>query len=63
MAKMGGMCGRLACMAGVMRGRGEGMHGRRIGHYSGQYASFWNAFLVAIKIDENIMCNCANRSQ
>ena len=32
------------CMAGGMHG-GEGRHGRRDGHCSGRYASYWNAFL------------------
>ena len=32
------------CKAGGVRGRG-GVHGRRDGHCSGQYASYWNAFL------------------
>ena len=58
MAGAGGMCGRGMCMAEVgMCGRGHawqrGMHGRglcmaggrRDGHYSGRYASYWNAFL------------------
>ena len=39
----GSMCGRGACMAGGVHG-GGGMCGRRNGHYSGQYASYWNAF-------------------
>ena len=30
-----------ACMAGV-----GGVHGRRDGHCSGRYASYWNAFLL-----------------
>ena len=30
-----------ACMAG-----GGGVHGRRDGHCSGRYASYWNAFLL-----------------
>ena len=35
---LGGMCDRGPCMAG-------GMGGRRDGHCSGRYASYWNAFL------------------
>ena len=34
-----------ACMAGGVRGKGA-VHGRRDGHCSGQYASYWNAFLL-----------------
>ena len=35
-----------ACMAnGVCVVRG-GMHGRRDGHFSGWYASYWNALLL-----------------
>ena len=33
-----------ACMARGVRGKGA-VHGRRDGHCSGQYASYWNAFL------------------
>ena len=48
-----GMHGRGACMA---RGRAwqggvawlGGMRGRRYGHCSGRYASYWNAFLLSI---------------
>ena len=41
----GGMCGRVASMA--RRGGGEGLlRGRRDGHCSGRYASYWNAFLL-----------------
>ena len=32
-----------ACKAG-------GVHGRRDGHYSGRYASYWNAFLFFISL-------------
>ena len=44
-----GMCG-----GGGIHGRGHawqgacmvgGVHGRRDGHFSGRYASYWNAFL------------------
>ena len=47
---VGGMCGREVCMAGGMHGKGDvcgkgAMCGRRDGHYSRQYASYWNAFL------------------
>ena len=36
----GGVHGRGVCMAG-----GGGFRGRRDSHCSGQYASYWNAFL------------------
>ena len=40
----GGVCGGGgACIASGMHGRG---HGRRDGHCSGWYASYWNAFLL-----------------
>ena len=45
---VGGMHGEGACVVGSMHGRGlcgMGVHGRRDGHCSGQYASYWNAFL------------------
>ena len=45
----GGVCMVGACMAGSMHG-GEGMHGRRNGHWSGHYASYWNAFLFYIPL-------------
>ena len=50
----GGMCAgghvwQGVCMAGGMDGRG-GLHGRRDGQCSGQYASYWNAFLYLKKI-------------
>ena len=38
----GGMHGKGACMAG------GGMRGRRDGHCSGRYASYWNAFLFQL---------------
>ena len=44
----GGVHGRGACMAGVaggVHGRGD-MRGRRDCHCRGQYASYWNAFLL-----------------
>ena len=57
MCVAGCMCGQGACMAGGMHGAGwgrhgrvvcmGGMHGRRDGHYSGRYASYWSAFLFA----------------
>ena len=34
-----------ACITGGMHGRGH-MHGRRNGHCSGQYTSYWNAFFL-----------------
>ena len=46
---VGGMRGRGACMAGghVWQGDvcGRGVYGRRDGHCSGRYISYWNAFL------------------
>ena len=50
----GGMHGGGACMAGEHTWQGAcvmgvhgggGVHGRRDGHCSGRYASYWNAFL------------------
>ena len=38
MCGIGGGCGRGACIA-------RGVRGRRDGHCSGRYASYWNAFL------------------
>ena len=40
----GGMCGRGACVAGGMHS--EGYACRRDGHWSGQYTSYINAFLL-----------------
>ena len=40
---------RRVCGAGV-HGGGGGMCGRRNGYCSGQYASYWNAFLLSLKI-------------
>ena len=37
-----------ACMAGGVHGRG--MRGRRDGHCSGRYASYWNAFLFTMHL-------------
>ena len=38
-----------ACVAkGGMRGKGGGVRGRRDGHCSGRYASYWNAFFFFI---------------
>ena len=43
-----------SCMAGGMHGGGGGVHGkgcvhgRKEGHYSGWYASYWNAFLFKL---------------
>ena len=68
----GGMHGRGGCMAGVHGGgcvaRGRalrggacvawGMLGRRDGHCSGQYASYWNAFLSKILISSvKVVCS------
>ena len=59
-----GMRGRGVCMVGVcMHGwgacvvgrhvwQGVAMHGRRDGHCSGRYASYWNAFLFCIPLKE-----------
>ena len=48
----GGMCGRGACMVGEHVWQGAcvagGMHGRRDGHCSGRYASYWNAFSFSL---------------
>ena len=50
----GAMCGRGACMAGgayVVRGGGmcdRGQACRRDGHWSGWYASYWDAFLLRL---------------
>ena len=45
-AKQGGVHGRGACMKGGMHGSGGGgVCGRKDGHCSGRYASYWNAFL------------------
>ena len=38
----GGMCGK-GCMVGEV---GGGVRGRRDGHCSGRYASYWNSFLL-----------------
>ena len=56
----GGMHGRGACMVGGhvwqggMHGRGHAwcghVYGRRDGHCSRQYASYWNAFLFDIQL-------------
>ena len=40
----GGMYNRGSCVAG------GGMHGRRNGHCSRWYASYWHAFLYAINL-------------
>ena len=49
----GGACVVGGCVARGMCGsgrvwRGGGVRGRRDGHCSGQYASYWNAFLLGI---------------
>ena len=36
------------CVAGGHAWLGGGMHGRRDGHCSGWYASYWNAFLLNV---------------
>ena len=45
---VGGMYGKTWGMCGVggMCGGGGDTCGRRDGHYSGRYASYWNAFLL-----------------
>ena len=45
-AWQGGVYGRWACMVGGVHGKGGGVRGRRDGHCSGRYASYWNAFLL-----------------
>ena len=51
----GGVHAIGVCVAGGMHGGGcafqEGMHGRRDGHCSGRYASYWNAFLYYLNAD------------
>ena len=43
----GGVRGRAMCVAGGMHGGGGGVHGRgHACHCSGQYTSYWNAFLL-----------------
>ena len=44
---VGGGCVVGMCMVGGVHDRG-GVHGRRDGHCSGRYASYWNAFLFDI---------------
>ena len=44
--KEGGCPFRLACLARKACMAGGGVHGRRDGHCSGRYASYWNAFLL-----------------
>ena len=43
----GDMCGRRACMAEGVHGKG-GLCGRRDSRCSGRYASYWNAFLFKL---------------
>ena len=42
---VGGHVWQGVCVVGSVCGRG-GMRGRRDGHCSGRYASYWNAFLL-----------------
>ena len=42
----GGHAWQGACVAGGVHGRG--MRGRRNGHCSGRYASYWNAYLLSM---------------
>ena len=61
----GRVCMARGCMTGGVHGVG-GMCGRRDGHCSGLYASYWNAFLFKIFFhrthnsplhgDTNVMC-------
>ena len=46
-----GVCVAGACMAGGVLGRGCVAGGRRDGHCSRQYASYWNAFLYISKYE------------
>ena len=74
-----GMCGRGACVVGgrawqgsCVAGRGvcvaggRGMHGRRDGHCSGWYTSYWNAFLFlsmnSCYVDDILMEKEMNRT-
>ena len=60
-----GLCKVGACIVGGMHGGGlhggeGGMHGKRDGHCSGRYASYWNAFLFPICLEEgNTFCQCS----
>ena len=49
------------CMAGGMHGRGVCMRGRRDGHCSGRYASYWNAFLF--NVFPLYKCDCDTTGQ
>ena len=53
-AGVGGICGQGACMAGGMHDGGHACHSRYYGirSMSGQYASYWNAFLLKLKTDK-----------
>ena len=46
----GGMLGGGCAWQRGMCGRGGGLRGRRDGHCSRQYASYWNAFLLLLYI-------------
>ena len=48
--------GQGACMAGGHAWQGAGVRGRRDGHYSGRYASYWNAFLLEIFVQNFVEC-------
>ena len=62
---VGGHVWQGVCMAGGCVAKGGGMHGtggmrgRRDGHCSGQYASYWNAFLSKIKVQIFFSENCS----
>ena len=53
--RVGGMCGRGHAWQGACVARGHvwqgGMCERRYGHCRGQYASYWNAFLIILNLD------------
>ena len=57
----GGVHGRRHAWQGVMHGRGAcmagGVRGRKNGNCSGQYASYWNAFLLHGILDLHIIHN------
>ena len=52
-----GACVVEACMAGggMHVWWGGGTHGRRDGHCSGRYVSYWNAFLLHLRLVELLL--------
>ena len=54
----GGHVWQGVCMAGGCVAKG-GMRGRRDGHCSGRYASYWNAFLSKVKVRILFSENCS----